>query len=74
MAAPSKKEADQAEAVKRAKRTNASTGLSDSEVDALTLEWGKNELPEKKKSKLMQVRLPHLRAHGAAAHARARHR
>ena len=53
---PSKKEADLAEAVVRAKRTNATVGLTDAEVAALTLEFGKNELPEKKKSKILQVR------------------
>ena len=74
MAAPSKKEADQAEAVRRAKRTNASTGLTEPEVAMLTMEFGKNELPEKKKSKLMQVRDPRPRAHCTAANARARRR
>jgi len=47
--------------VARAKRTSATAGLSEAEVRALTLEFGKNELPEKKKSKILQVR-----THGAA--------
>ena len=74
-APPSKKDADQAEAVRRAKRTNDKTGLSEPEVALLTMEYGKNELPEKKKSKLMQVRNPHpRREHCAAARARAHRR
>jgi hypothetical protein len=39
------------------------------------MEYGKNELPEKKKSKLMQVRNSHpRREHCAAARARAHRR
>jgi hypothetical protein len=66
IAAPSKKDADLAEAVARAKRTSATAGLREAEVRALTLEFGKNELPEKKKSKILQVRDPHPAAHELA--------
>ena len=52
----------------RAKRTSAMAGLSEAEVRALTLEFGKNELPEKKKSKILQVRDPHLQR--MSSHAR----
>jgi hypothetical protein len=67
----SKKDADQAEAVAHAKLTPAN-GLSAADVARLTLEFGKNELPEKKKSKILQVRSRQVRTQGACTHARTR--